>query len=295
MQKIEQNYVIFTDSDTDMTPNIAKKYGYNLISMPYSINGTEIMPYIDFKEFDAHNFYEGLRHGVMPTTSALSPVDYENYFEPFFKAGKDILYVHFSKAMSGTFNAMSLALNKLKSSYPERKFYAIDTKAIALGAYNILLEVGDMYIEGKSVEEIVEWAEKEVDKFATYLFVNDLSFFKRSGRVKAIAAFFGNLLGIRPIISMDSDGLMTPKFKARGLTATINKLIETVVDLADDIKLHRVIIGHSDCLETAKVLEHRLKDEFGDDLKTEIVDVNPTAGCHCGPDGVGISFHAKHR
>ena len=77
--------ILFTDTDTDMTPSIAKELGYNLISMPYSINEKEIYPYVDFDEFDYKSFYNLLISGVLPKTSAISPVTYINYFEPFLK------------------------------------------------------------------------------------------------------------------------------------------------------------------------------------------------------------------
>ena len=85
---------LFTDTDTDITKEEAKHYGYSLISMPYIIGKEEIKPYVDFEEFDYHAFYNQLRKGVMPTTCALSPYDYINYFEPVFANGDDILYVH---------------------------------------------------------------------------------------------------------------------------------------------------------------------------------------------------------
>ncbi|MBR0303120.1 MAG: DegV family protein, partial [Clostridia bacterium] len=94
--------VLFTDTDTDITPKMAKEYGYNLISMPYTIDGETIYPYVYFEEFDAHAFYDRLRGGALPTTSAIGKDAYIKYFEPHFEAGNDILYVHFSRAMTAT-------------------------------------------------------------------------------------------------------------------------------------------------------------------------------------------------
>ena len=83
--------------------------------------------------------------------------------------------------------------------------------------------------------------------------------------------------------------------KAKGRKAAIDKLLEYVRELSVDIKNHRVIVGHTDALEIAKEIESKLKEEYGADLNTEIVVVNPTAGSHCGPNTLGISFYAKHR
>ena len=289
-------FQLFTDTDTDITPAVAAEYGYKLISMPYAESGEDsVFPYEDFEVFDYHAFYDRLRGGVLPKTFALAPAKYIEYFEPTLQEGKDILYVHFSAAMSGTFNAMRLALEELAKKYPERKVYTIDTKAITICSYNIVREIGEMAKNGATVDEIMEWSKTEVDKFAVYFYADDLKFFRRSGRVSGLAAVMGGLVGIRPIISMDSDGVMKSVSKAKGKKATVNKLIEYVKVLEENIKDHRVIVGHADALDLAKELEARLKEEFGQDLNTEIVVVNPTAGSHCGPDTVGVCFHAKHR
>ena len=289
-------YQLFTDTDTDITPIVAKEYGYELISMPYTTSdGKDHYPYVDFEEFDYHAFYQMLRDGEIPKTFALSPQKYVEYFEPFLKDGKDVLYVHFSAAMSGTFNAMNIALQELREKYPNNKVYTIDTKAITICSYNIVREIGEMAKNGASIEEIMDWAEKEVPKFAVYFFADDLKFFGRSGRVSNLAATMGSILGIRPIINMNSEGIMGSVAKAKGRKGALKMLLEYVNNLGEDIKSHRVIIGHADALELAQDLERRLKEYYGEDLNTEIVVVNPTAGSHCGPDTVGVCFHAKQR
>ncbi|MBQ7373123.1 MAG: DegV family protein [Clostridia bacterium] len=290
------DYQLFTDTDTDITPEVAQTYGYKLISMPYAEKLEEqIFPYEDFEVFDYKAFYDKLRGGVLPKTFALSPAKYMEYFEPTLKEGKDILYVHFSKAMSGTFNAMDIALKELKEKYPERTIYTIDTKAITILSYIIVREIGDMALNGASIQEILKWAETEVDKFAVYFYAEDLKFFGRSGRVSGFAAGMGNLLGIKPIINIGSDGKMKSIAKAKGKKGANEKLMQYVEDLQDNLKDHRVIVGHTDSLALAKEIEAKLKEKYGQDLNTEIVVVNPTAGSHCGPNTIGIAFHSIHR
>ena len=288
-------YTLFTDTDCDITPEIAARYGYKLISMPYTIEGEQVFPYVSFKEFDYKEFYNRLRKGVIPTTSALSPVEYINYFEPEFKAGRDILYVHFSAAMTATFNSMRLALEELAEKYPDRKLYQIDTKGITLGSYSICLSIGEMYKNGASIEEIQAWADREIDKTAFYFYADDLKFFGKSGRVSGFAAFFGNIIGLKPIIFIDTDGKMKTKDKCRGRKQALQTLLQYVIDLQDDIKAHRVVIAHTDALPIAEEFGKMMKDYFGQDLEIEYEVVNPTAGSHCGPNAMGVTFHAKHR
>ena len=176
-----------------------------------------------------------------------------------------------------------------------RKLYAIDTKGITICSYNIVREIGELAKTGATAEELVAWAEKEVDKFAVYFYADDLKFFARSGRVSNFSAKIGGLLGIRPIIHMNSDGVMCSIGKARGSKMAQKALLDAVEDLQEDILSHRVIIGHADAYHLAEELEKALKEKYGEALNTEIVVVNPTAGSHCGPNTVGVCFHAKHR
>lgn len=287
-------WTYFTDTNCDVTPALAAGYGFKLISMPYSVDASATYPYVDFKEFDSHSFYDMLRSGVLPSTSAISEQQYIDYFEPEFAAGNDIFYVHFSAAMTMTFGNMASALASLKEKYPERKFLEVDTKGITIVSYLIFREIGDMLKSGRSVEEIVEWSRTEVDRYSQYFFADDLKFFKRSGRVGGIAATMGGLIGIRPIIHMSAEGKMESIGKEKGRINAMERLVSYVEEFGDDIRNHRFIIGHTDAPELASELSGMLKEKFGE-LEIEFVVTNPTAGSHCGPNGVGVAFHSIHR
>lgn len=288
-------YSLFVDTDSDITPEIAEKYGAHLIIMPYTINNKEVKPYIDFDKFNGKEFYDTLRKGVLPSTAALPPQNYIDYFEPEFKKGNDILYCHFSSAMSGTFNSMRLALEELKEKYPERQLFTIDTKSITAGAYGITIEVLELYKQGKSIEDIQKWAEVEVDKFPIYFYADNLKFFAKSGRVSGFKAFMGGLVGIKPIIHVNSKGQMVSIDKGRGRQLALRKIVDYVIKLQDHIEDHRVIVGHTDALPLAEEMAELLQKEFNHSLKIEFVEVNPTIGGHCGPDCIGVCFHGIHR
>ena len=285
---------IYTDSDTDITPAIAAQYGYTLISMPYSIDAQTTYPYVDFETFDAHAFYDRLRGGVLPTTSAISKDQYLNYFIRDFAEGNEILYVHFSRAMTNTFDAMDQAIAQLKEQFPAARFEEIDTKGITTISYAIVREVGDLVKAGKTLDEILEWARTEVDKFAMYFFADDLKFFRRSGRVSGLAATMGTLIGVRPLIHMSQAGKMESIGTVKGRPNAIKALVDKVAELGDKIEEHRICIGHTDAPEIAREVGRMIEERFGKQ-NIEYVEVNPTAGSHCGPNGVGVCFHAIHR
>lgn len=286
---------LFTDTDCDITPALAREFGYKFIPMPYAVDGKLVTPYVDWQEFDSKAFYNMLRAGTIPTTSAISEAAYIQYFEPEFASGNDILYVHFSSALTNTFEGMNKAVDALKSKYPERRFWAVDTRGISALSLNIVMEIGDLAKAGKSAEEIVSWAKVEVPKFPMYFFADDLKFFRRSGRVSGLAATMGSFIGIRPIIYLSDEGKMISIGKETGRAKAIDRLLSYMDEIGEDIKGHRVVIGHSDIPEIASLVSTMLRQKYGDDLRIVTTVVNPTIGSHCGPNGLGICFHASHR
>ena len=288
-------YTLFFDSDSDINLEVASYYGAKLISMPYVVDGEEVYPYVDFKEFNAHEFYEMLRGGVLPTTCALSSENYRVYFEEELKQGRDILYVHLSRAMTVSIDAAEECIKALLEKYPGRRIELIDTKGITIVSYNIGVQIGELYKAGKSIDEIKEWVNENVDKTAVYFYADNLKFFAKSGRVSGFSAFMGGMIGIKPIIYMSSEGKMVSIDKAVGRKKALDKLMGYVVSLEENIKDYPVIIGHCDSPNLVNELSSLLKAQFGDDINITVVDVNPTAGSNCGPDTVGITFHAKHR
>ncbi len=286
----------FVDSDMDMTPELCEKYGYKMISMPYSIGEKTIYPYKDFDVFDAHGFYQALRDGAeIPSTAAISKEQYISYFEPEFAAGNDVFYAHFSAAMTNTFDFMKQALDELLPKYPERKFYEVDTKAITTLCTLFAIELAEERDKGKTPEELVEWGKDLADHLAMYFVVDDLKFFRRSGRVTGLSATMGTLLGIRPLIYMNEEGKMVSCGTAKGRAKALAQLLQFTKELGDHLKDHLVLIGNTDAPELVEEVIRMLKEEYGEGLNYMVLPANPTAGSHCGPDGVSISFHAIHR
>lgn len=290
--------ILFTDTDTDIGNKVAKEYGFHLVSMPYSIDGETFYPCVSYDEFgpkEVKEYYDRLRSGVIPTTSAVTKEKFIEYFEPHFANGDDIFFVHFSRQLSGAFDNMDQALAELRVKYPERKFYELDTKAVTTLAYLIVREVGDLFKAGKTPEEVLEWGKTEIDHYTGYLFVDNITFFRRSGRVKGLAAAMGTLVGIRPIIYFDTEGKMVNIGKAVGRNKAIDYLMDKMKTLGDDVKNHRIVIGHTDALPIVDILKQRIESEYGTGLNIEVVPANPTLGAHSGPDGVCIAFHSTGR
>lgn len=124
-------YQLFCDSNCELWHTEAKELGLNVIRMPYVLDGEEY--YYDLGEkTDFKHFYDRMRAGAVPTTSAINEQNYIDYFEPVLKEGKDIYYITFSHKLSATFESMDRAIAALKEKYPDREIRTFDTKSISL-------------------------------------------------------------------------------------------------------------------------------------------------------------------
>jgi len=105
----------------------------------------------------------------------------------------------------------------------------------------------------------------------------------------------GGIIGIRPILTMNSEGKMLPVGKVKGRRNAVMKLADYVQELGEDLENHTIVIGHADAMHLVEEIETELINRLGNKIKFDVIDVNPTAGAHCGPDTLGIAFYAKHR
>lgn len=286
--------VFFTDSNSELWFTEVKKLGAEYISMPYTLGDKEY-GYDLGETHDFKWFFNSIRNGQMPITSALNPQNYIDIFEPILKQGEDILYVHFSRQMSGTFDFMEQAIQQLKEKYPLRTIKCVDTKSISLGAGLIAYEAGVMHKRGATDEEIIEFVEKFRDEVAIYFTVDDLMHLKRGGRLSTTGAVFGSLLGIKPIIAVNDEGKLITVSKVSGRKKSLLTLVDKFKQLSENVADFPIGIMHADDEEAAKFLEEKVREIVGPEARIWVQQIGPTVGTHCGPGTAGIVFHAKKR
>lgn len=282
--------VFFTDTDCELWYTDAEKYNINIIGMPYTINGVEKV-YDMGKNTNFKEMYDMMRAGAMPSTAALNPQDYIDYFEPVFERGEDIFYVHFSDQLSGTFNHMAVALNELKEKYPERKITLFNTKNICYGAGLQALLAGKMHYEGKSDEEILEFLNEFAPTVQTKFVVDSLFHLKRGGRVSATSAVVGSLLNIKPLLKISEEGKIEKYATVKGMKKAVLTLAQECVENVN--KDYQIIILHADNLEMAELAKGLVREKLGDDVEINIYPIGPVIGSHCGPGTTGVVYSIK--
>ncbi len=280
--------VFFTDTDCEMFYTDAEDLKMKVIGMPYTIKGEERV--YDFgKNTDIKEFYELMRGGEIVTTSALNSQDYLNYFEPVLAKGKDVLYVHFSSELSGTFNYMQTAINILKEKYPERKVICFDTKNISLGGGIQAIEACKLHNSGKSDEEVIEFLNEFKNKVAVYFYVDSLQYLKRGGRISSAAAFFGGALNIKPILTVTKEGKLDKLCTVKGTKKALDYMVTKFSQEYGNNDSYETYIIDADNKIVGDELAEKIK-AVSANAKIRRLSVGPVVGAHAGPGTIGIVF-----
>ena len=283
------DFVIFTDSSCDISPEILKEWNVGFVSLNYYFVGEAQNIAIDISDF-----YKRMRNGDVAKTSAANPEDFTAAFEKIMTDGKDILYLAFSSGLSNTYNSSRIAADDLLKKYPERKIICIDTLCASAGQGLIVYLTVQKKKELDDIEKLAGYVRNLIPHLCHWFTVDDLVYLKRGGRVSPTVAFVGSVLGIKPVLHVDDAGLLINVSKARGrknsLIALAAKYGETALDPAGGT----VFISQADCRDEAEFLSNELKKRYGVQVKL-ITDIGPVIGAHSGPGTMALFFVGSKR
>ena len=287
---MDQNYVFMTDSDSDLPFHLKKQYDIPVVYMPYALDGKEYFDDLG-QMLDHKTYYDMMRNGAVPVTSALNEATYLDYFEPILKE-KDLLFVAFSSKLSSTIQAVYSAREKLLEKYPERKFTVVDTLRISGPMTLLVLKAHEMYRAGKSMEEVAGWLEANKLRAQAYFIVDDLKYLKRGGRISATTALLGTALNVKPVLHVDNEGHLIKVTQVHGRKKAIRKMAEMLGETMYEGS--PVFISHGDCMEDVQLLQKILKEEYH--VEVQIVTyVGALIGAHSGPGTLALFFRGKER
>ena len=288
-----QNYVFMTDSDSDLPLELKVRYDIPVVSMPYTLEGKEYFDDLG-QTLDSKSFFDKMRAGAQPSTSALNETIYLEYFEPVLAEGKDLLFVAFSSQLSGTINAVYAARETLLAKYPERKFTVVDTLSISAPMAILVLKAHELYRAGKPMEEVAAWLEENKLRAQAWFTVDDLKYLKRGGRISPAVAAIGTMLDLKPILTETLEGKLASADKVRGRRKAMNYIVDKAVENVADQKEAVGIILHADALADAQKLRDMLAARLPD-MELRIENVGPVIGTHAGPGTLAFCFLGKKR
>lgn len=283
-------YVIFSDSGSDLYEQQMKDWGVKYCSLTFRFEGEDQ----EYGNYDLMGkpFYDRLRAGDVARTAAANIYTFETIFEEELKKGNDIIYIGFDSAISTTCNSGISAAHELRDKYPDRKIAAIDAKC-ASGGQGLLVKLAvDYKNSGASFDECEDYIRKTAPTIAHWFTVEDLIYLKRGGRISAGAYFAASLLDIKPVLHVDDEGALISMNKVRGRKKSVQALVDQYEK--DAINLDGpVAVYHGDCLEEAEGVANTLKEKFGADVL--FGELGAVIGSHTGPGILLVAYPGKQR
>jgi len=275
---------IVTDSTADLSPQMRAENGIEMVPLTVHF-GMETFK--DAVEMDADAFWAKLRSSPHhPSTAQPSPGDFLTVYEKIHAAGDEILSIHISGKLSGTMNSAQIAAQML----PEAKITLVDTKSVTCGLGMIAVEASRMARAGKSCAEIVDWARAVSDRMNIFFTLDTLEFLQKNGRIGKAQALLGGLLGIKPILQVDREGLVAPADKVRGKNKVLPRSMELMQERVPAGRTIRVAVLHANAPEEAAVWLQEVKKHYSVD-EAWTATLGPVVATNVGPGTVGVCFY----
>lgn len=288
------SYRIVTDSCANLTDEQIKEYGVEIISLKYRIEDKEFESYVKGQPTDYKETYRLLREKAMITTSLASRGDCDKVIPAILEGGEDVLIIAFSSGLSGTYQNIKLAAEDYMEEYPDRKVVVVDSLCAALGEGLLVHYCAKLKAEGKSLEEVAQWAEENKGSICHIFTIDDLFFLKRGGRLSGASAVFGTLMGIKPMLHTADDGKLYVTGKVRGRQASMDALVDSLEKQGKDIENQDIFIVHGDCEKDALYVGEAIKKRYG--IKKIVYNlIDPVIAAHAGPGTLAVFFIGNER
>ena len=291
------DYVISCCSTADLSKEHFEKIDVHYYCFHYEMDGVQYLDDLG-QSMDFDVFYQRMTDGAMTKTSQINADEYEEYFTQFLSQGKDIIHLTLSSGISGTFNSANLAKALLEDKYPDRKIYVIDSLAASSG-YGLLVDhLAAMRDSGATIDELAAWVEEHKLNLNHWFFSSDLTFFIRGGRISKAAGAVGTVLNICPLMNVDFEGRLIPRYKIRTKKKVIQAIVDKMAEQAEGGTDYsgKCFISHSACEEDAKAVAALVEERFPNlNGRVLINSIGTTIGSHTGPGTVALFFWGQKR
>lgn len=272
---------IVTDSTADITPEMADALGITIVPLSVFF---EDETYRDNIDLDNATFYQKLQASkTLPRTSQPAPALFQEAYTRLIQEGADgILSIHVSSKLSGTYQSACTGWDSLPEDQQTIPFVAIDSKSISAGIFVTLKKLVEMAGQGSSLEELKAYAEDEFSRTHILALLDTLEFLKRGGRIGNAKALLGNMLSVKPIVTLNKEGEVVPLEQPRTRSKAFARAAQLMKEYGE---LEELVIAESDA-NIGNQLVETLKTIYTGDIAQ--YKLGAVLGAHTGPGTVGI-------
>ena len=282
---------VITDSCADLGKELRDRFDIDYARMSIIWDGKEIAASADWDLYTVKELYGAMRNGARIITHQVAAVEFERVFSMYLEQGYDIVYVSCSSALSGSYNVGQIVAKQLMEKFPGRQIICVDPKNSCGGEALVAIEAAKAAANGATAAEVAGRAAEATERVMQFCTVGSLTYLKRAGRVKASAAFFGNLFGIRPILISNKAGENEAVKKIKGrknvLDECVDMLVKSIGCESYPVDEQTIFVVHADCEQDASYLVDAVKSKLNP--KEIIVNpIGPIIGASAGPDTVAL-------
>lgn len=290
-------FILSCCSTADLSKAHFQQRDIHYICFHFSLDGVEYADDLG-ESIPFDEFYKKMAEGADTQTSQVNMAEFVDYFTPFLEAGNDILHVCLSSGLSGVINSAMLAKTELEEKYPDRKIYIVDSLGASSGYGLLMDQLADLRDQGMGLEAIYQWIEANKLRLHHWFFSTDLTFYVKGGRISKTSGAVGTMLGICPLLNMDKEGHLVPRYKIRTKKKVITAIVDQMEAHADKGLSYngKCFISHSGCYEDARKVADLIESKFPALNGRVIINfVGTTIGSHTGPGTVALFFWGDPR
>lgn len=280
----KEKIAIITDSASDLPDEIRRELNIKMLPLKV-IYKNKI--FNDRFDIQPHEVYEKMPEEV-PTTSMPSPGEVKSLLQELSNDGfTHVIAVHMSSGLSGTYNTVK----NVSKQFSQMKIEVIDSKVLSLALAFLVKDAGVAINEGLSFDMIVKRVKELQKRVKVFFVVKTLEYLKKGGRIGYVEGTLGQILDIKPIISINDEGKYYSYGKVRGRQKSINTLLDILKEKAAGKKIN-LGVAHSNAHAEAEKLLERIKGMQDIKIKESILgEVGPGIVVHTGPGLVGLAFY----
>lgn len=283
---------VLMDSTCDLNKQTMEEFKIDYCPMGVVIDEKEYPADLTWKDMSPTQFYTLMEEGKRPYTQQVTEDTYRKKFQEYLAQGMDILYIGCSGALSASVKVAARIAKEMMAGDTESKIIVVDSLNASMGQGLMGIHAAEMRDEGHSIDEIAAEIEKTKLKYNQWGTSGTLKYLKNAGRVKASAAFFGDIIGVKPIIISDINGNNFAYKKVRGRKNSLQEVADSVIATSEDPEKHYLAITHANCLDDAKEIV-RLVEQKIHFKRVFIHDMGPILGASCGPNMVAAYNYGK--
>ena len=283
------NVAIIIDSTTTIPEDLLEKYQISKVPVNLII-GDKV--YLDGVDMAPVQYYAMLKNmKVLPTTSAPPAGTFLDVFRDAGKTTNQILCITISSKFSAVYDVVRQAKELADEELPDTNVQVFDSRTAAGATAFIVLEAARSAAAGKSMEQVIEVAEHIRSKVQLISILDTLEYLARGGRISKPAAWFGNLLNIKPMLqTRTEDGTASQLGRARSIKKGIEQLLSIMKERVGNKPVH-VMVQHTNVPEEAEKLKEKVASAFNC-VELYVNDYTLVMGTHTGPGLLAIAFYA---